>query len=249
MNIEAENRASFEESELWLKKTTYSEKGYEIRLIENLLNCYTAGFRTLKEFKTTGEISPLEIAWLLLVAQSFYSLRCAYDLLQKGYYNQAVILIRSAEENYLTGRHCKISERTIDALLAGKGKLKKFQQMAEDISSDFGKNWRINYGHLSEIAHPRQLAMSMAINSKGNKLNIGLSYDENRFIPTCQSLLGNAVQMTEFIFNLLGDRAEQWEKDIYPVVKEATDYLKQISETYKGNNQKENCSTNRLKRG
>ena len=73
----AETWSSVKKFELQVKKTTHTEKGYELSLIENLLNCYLAGFRALKEFKE-GAISQLELAWLLLVVRSFNSFRCAY---------------------------------------------------------------------------------------------------------------------------------------------------------------------------
>ena len=99
---------SLEGYELKVKNTTITDKKAERDIIENLLNQYLAGFRVLGEFKA-GEVQRLELAWLLLVVRGFKSLRCAYDLLQKGYYSQAVILIRAAEEDYLTCRHCEIN--------------------------------------------------------------------------------------------------------------------------------------------
>ena len=119
-----ETGPSLEQGELQVKKTTHNRKRYELGLIENLLNRYLAGFRAFKEFKI-GEISQLEIVWLVFIVRIFNSLRCAYSLLQKGYYNQAIMLVRSAEEDYLTCRDCEKNEKTIKALLDGKGQLGK----------------------------------------------------------------------------------------------------------------------------
>ena len=228
----AETWPSLEEIELQVKDTTITNKRYELTLIGNLLNRYLAGFRVLHEFKT-GDVRRLEFAWLLLVVRGFNSLRCAYDLLQKGYYSQAVILIRSAEEDYLTGRHCDINQGTVDALLDGKDKFKRFSEMADDISTEFGENWRINYGQLSEIAYPRQLAMGMVANWKANKFNLGADYNENHFVATCHALLRNAVAMTEFLVNLLGENALQWQRESWSAFQEAADYVKRISEEVK----------------
>jgi len=229
---------SLEQGELQVKKITRAEKGYELNLVEQLLNCYLAGFRALS--KKTGRISALVLAQLLLVVRSFTSLRCAYDLLQKGYYSQAIMLIRSAEEDYLTCRDCEVSKATMDALLDGKGELGKgkltFSEMAKRISPEFHKNWKTNYGQLSEIAHPRQLAMVIVANLRDKKPYLGGDYNENAFTGTCHQLLRSAVGMTEFVYKLLGDRAAQWEKDIAPAVEEATRYVERISKTYKGNN-------------
>ena len=157
-------------------------------------------------------------------------MRCANDLLQKGYYSQAVILIRAVEEDYLTSRHCEIDKGTIDALLDGKGKFKRFASMAKDISTKFYEHWQINYGQLSEIAHPRQLAMGLVANWKESKLNLGAEYDEIHFVATCHALLRSAVGMTEFLINLLGNSAEQWRVQSYPAFKDACAYVEKISE-------------------
>jgi len=220
---------SLEEFELKVKNTTITDKKAELDIIENLLNQYLAGFRVLGEFKA-GEVQRLELAWLLLVVRGFKSLRCAYDLLQKGYYSQAVILIRAAEEDYLTCRHCEINQETVEALLAGKSRINKFRKMAQDISNEFCENWDINYGQLSEIAHPRQLAMGMTANWKENKINLGVNYVESHFIATCQALLRSAVGMTEFLAKLLGKNASQWQKESSPAFQEACTYVKKISE-------------------
>jgi len=220
---------SLEGYELKVKNTTITDKKAERDIIENLLNQYLAGFRVLGEFKA-GEVQRLELAWLLLVVRGFKSLRCAYDLLQKGYYSQALILIRAAEEDYLTCRHSEINPETVEALLAGKSRINKFRKMAQDISNEFCENWDINYGQLSEIAHPRQLAMGMTANWKENKINLGVNYVESHFIATCQALLRSAVGMTEFLAKLLGNNASQWQKESSPALQEACTYVKKISE-------------------
>ena len=222
---------SLEEFEIKVKKTTIANKKAELDTIENLLNQYLAGFRLLHEFKT-GEVQRLELAWLLLVVRGFNSLRCAYDLLQKGYYSQAVILIRAADEDYLTCRHCEISQETVEALLAGKSRISKFRKMAKDISPEFCQSWDTNYGQLSEIAHPRQLAMGMTAKWDENWLNLGGDYVENHFIATCHALLRSAVGMVEFLIKLLGDSAPQWEKESLPAFQEACVYVEKISKEY-----------------
>jgi len=223
-----ETWSSLEEFELQVKNTTIANKKAELNIIENLLNLYLAGFRVLHEFKT-GEVQRLELAWLLLIVRGFNSLRCAYDLLQKGYYSQALILIRSAEEDYLTSRHCEINQETVEALLAGKSRVTRFRRMTKDISTEFCKKWDINYGQLSEIAHPRQLAMGMTANWKENKVNLGANYIEKHFIATCHALLRSAVGMTEFLTKLLGKNALQWQTEGLPAFQEACTYVEKIS--------------------
>jgi hypothetical protein len=219
---------SLEKFESQVKKSTTTNKRAELNLIENLLNLYLRGFRVSHEFKT-GEIKRIELAWLLLVVRSFNSLHCAYDLLQKGYYGQAVILIRSAEEDYLTCRHCEINQDTIEALLSGKIRVSKFEKMAKDISTEFHNKWKINYGQLSEIAHPRWLAMYMTANWEENRINLGVNYIEKHFVATCHALLRSAIGMTEFLIKLLGSDAQQWQKEGLTAFQEACRYVEKIS--------------------
>ena len=222
---------SLEEFEIKVKETTIANNKAELDLIENLLNQYLAGFRLLHEFKT-GEAQRLELAWLVLVVRGFNSLRCAYDLLQKGYYSQAVILIRATEEDYLTCRHCEINLETVEALLAGKSRISKFKKMAKDISPQFCQNWDTNYGQLSEIAHPRQLAIAMTTKWDENRLNLGGYYIENHFIATCHALLRSAVSMFEILSKILGDSAPQWVKESLPAFQEACVCVEKISKEY-----------------
>lgn len=226
-----ENWSSLVEFETNVKKTTSASKKAELDTVENLLNQYLAGFRLLHEFKT-GKVQRLELAWLLLVVRGFNSLRCAYDLVQKGYYSEAVIMIRSADEDYLTCRHCEINQETVDALLDGKSRISKFRKMAKDISPEFCKSWDANYGQLSEIAHPRQLAMGMTAKWDENRLNLGGDYIENHFIATCHALLRSAVGMVEFLSKLLGDSFPQWEKESLPAFQEACVYVEKVSKEY-----------------
>ena len=226
-----ENWSSLVEFETNVKKTTSASKKAELDTVENLLNQYLAGFRLLHEFKT-GKVQRLELAWLLLVVRGFNSLRCAYDLVQKGYYSEAVIMIRSADEDYLTCRHCEIKQETVDALLDGKSRISKFRKMAKDISPEFCKSWDANYGQLSEIAQPRQLAMGMTAKWDENRLNLGGDYIENHFIATCHALLRSAVGMVEFLSKLLGDSFPQWEKESLPAFQEACVYVEKVSKEY-----------------
>ncbi len=230
-----ENQAypSLEKIESDVKITTLELKKTELNIIENLLNKYLYGFRLMREFKI-GEISRLELSWLLLVIRAFNSLRCSYDLLQKGYYTQASILIRSAEEDYITCRHCEICPETVEALLTGNPRMKRFNSMAKDISTKFYESWKVNYGQLSEIAHPRQLAMGMIANWEESKMNLGANYIEDHFIAVSHALLKTAVSMTEFLVKLLGDNAEQWRKESYQEFRNAYEYIERISNAVHG---------------
>ncbi len=234
---------SLEEFEAQVKATTIAKHKEEISLVEKLLNHYLAGFRKINKF-TPSEDNKLEHAWLLLTTRSFNSLRCAFDLLQKGYYSQAVMLIRTADEDWLTCRDCEVNQETLDALLSGKGELGKgrlrFSEMAKRISNEFyNKVWKVNYGQLSEIAHPRQFALKILTSLDTNELMLGGHFDDDLFVATCHALLRTAVGMTEFLVRLLGDNAAQWQIETYPTIKAASAYVERISKEAKSTVEKE----------
>jgi len=116
--MSTEKGPSAEEAEVQVKATTVAKHGQELALVEKLLNAYLAGFNKLGKF-TLSENNESEYAWLLLTTRSFNSLRCAFDLLKKGYYSQAIMLIRSVFEDWYTAKDCETNSKTRNALLRG----------------------------------------------------------------------------------------------------------------------------------
>lgn len=225
---------SVEEGEIQVKASTITQQKEEITLVEKFLTHYLAGFRKIDKF-TPNDENELEYAWLLLTTRSFNSLRCAYDLLQKGYYSQAMMLIRTVDEDWLICRDCEVNQETLDALLKGEGKLRRgklsYLEMAKRISDEFyDKAWVPNYGQESEIAHASQMALKILIDPDTNTLTLGGNYNKTLFVATCHALLKAAVGMTEFMVKLLGDDSTQWQKETYPTFQAACAYVKRISE-------------------
>lgn len=234
---------SLEEFGEQVKATTIAKHKEEIGLVEKLLNHYLAGFRAIDKFTPTND-NELEYAWLRLTTRSFNSLRCAFDLLQKGYYSQAMMLIRSVDEDYLICRDCEVNQETLDALLKGEGKLRKgklrYSEMAKRISVEFyDEVWADNYGQESEIAHASQMALRILVDPDTNTLMLGGHYNNDLFVVTCHDLLRVAVGMTEFLIKLLGEAAPQWRIETYPTFQAACAYVEKISEDAKTTAEKE----------
>ena len=228
---------SLEESEAHVKATTLTKNKEEMTLIEKFLAQYLAGFGKIEKFIRTHD-NELEYIWFLLVTRSFNSLRCAFDLLQKGYYSQVMMLIRAVDEDWLICRDCEVNQGTLDALLKGEGKLRRgelsYLEMAKRISDEFyDKVWSDNYGQESEIAHASQMALKILIDPDTNTLMLGSHYNNTLFTATCHALLKAAVGMTEFLIRLLGDKASQWQKETYPTFQAACAYVERISEEVK----------------
>ena len=94
-----------------------------------------------------------------LAAMSYSSLRTAMLMLEMGYYQQGIALVRIAAETHLLAEDIQINPPTLRALLHGTGKI-SYPKMAERVSAkpDFNMKtfWHGSYSRLSEYgAHPR----------------------------------------------------------------------------------------------
>lgn len=106
----------------------------------------------------------LQIAWGLLTARTFNSIRTALQVLELGYSQQAMALVRMAMEDQLVAEDIERHPPTLAALLDGGGQLGKgeltFGRMAERLSPKAKAAWDASYGMLSEHgAHPRLKSM------------------------------------------------------------------------------------------
>ncbi len=102
----------------------------------------------------------LESARLFLATRSFNSLRTAVQVLERGYYQQAMTLVRMAMEDRVVALDIEHHPPTLAALLDGEGKLGRgnltLGKMAERVSAKTREVWHDDYGMLSEYgAHPR----------------------------------------------------------------------------------------------
>lgn len=231
---------SFQKTEAQVKAITAAKHMKEIKLVEKLINHYLAGFRALGKF-TLNEDNELEYAWLLLTTRSFNSLRCAYDLLLKGYYSQAVMLICSVFEDWLIAKDCEKNQKTLDALLRGDDVFWKqefhYSEMAKRQSEKFPEIWRGIYGTLSTIAHARQRALMILVDPETRELRLGSHYDNDLFLATYQSLLTAASIIPELLYKLLGDHATQWWTETLPTLQVAKAEIERIGKEFKNNNE------------
>lgn len=232
---------SVKELEAQVKATTLANHKKEINLVEKFLNHYLAGFNKLGKF-TLSENNELEYAWLLLTTRSFNSLRCAFDLLQKGYYSQAIMLIRSVFEEWYTAKDCETNPKTLNALLRGDDDFWKQEGRSAEIAKRVEKRmeiygaWKEIYGQLSTIAHVRKQALMILINPKIKELRLGSHYDNGLFLASYQSFLSAALIIPELIHKLLGDNATQWWTETLPTCQEAKTEIERIGKEFRNNN-------------
>ena len=180
----------------------------------------------------------LESARLFLAVRSFNSLRTARQTLERGYYQQALTLVRMAMEDQLVVEDAENYDPTLTALLDGKGKIGRgdlaLQRMAERISPKAREVWDTNYGTLSKrAAHPRLESIQglTAIGPDGQvTLRPGSHYDPVEARIVLYYLLRQLVQVMKTTATLTTQVGSDWINRTMPVFKEVDSLWKQIDE-------------------
>lgn len=206
-------------------------------MARKFLNAYTRGFQELGSITPT-ETNRLEWAWRLLSNKAFNSLRCAYQLLQMGYYTQALTLVRSVMEDWLTALDCESHPQTLEALLYGEGKMPPFEDMAKRQGQPVYRLWRGmgpssegTYGLLSTVAHPRRRGLGMLLDHEKGLFRLGGQYDADLFAFTCYYLVTGAFCFTEILNRLVGLTNPQsaWLQQLLALLDEASTWKRKMT--------------------
>ena len=194
----------------------------EAALDRILLGLSDYGFRKQKPD------SRQEGASLFLAARSFNSIRTALPVLERGYYQQAMALVRMAMEDQLVAHDIWIHPPTLDALLEGNGTLGKgkltFGNMAIRVSAKAKEAWDDDYGSLSQYAaHPRIGSMRglVDVDSDGQiVLRAGGRYDEIWVNTVLYHLLRQLVLIFEIIAKVTASAGIDWVTGAVPILDE-----------------------------
>ncbi|MBI4282040.1 MAG: hypothetical protein HY672_00935 [Chloroflexi bacterium] len=225
------SRQNVDEIEAKVSLETKRKETKTLARIEALLNAF------LHSFRETGGFTPTttnrhEQVWWLLVGRSFNSLRWAFHLLQVGYYTQALILVRSVEEDWLVCQDCLEHPDTVEALFDDSKRMPTFQDMANRLPENLRNTWHAPKGHpeqaydiLSSISHPRPRALRFAFDFGKNSPRIGPGYDESLFVFTSWQILTAAICIAAFLARLV---SEEFQKPLMNEMQQATEYLETL---------------------
>ena len=150
---------SINQSDTQTAITVREKHARPLMVVEAGLETIASGLSEFEALKQRPD-NPLEVARLFLATRSFKSLRVSVQVLERGYYQQAMTLVRMSMEDQLVVEDAENHPPTLDALLKGDGKLGRgdlsLAKMAERVSTDAKCAWDVDYGSLSEFAaHPR----------------------------------------------------------------------------------------------
>ena len=181
----------------------------------------------------------LESSRLFLVTRSFNSLLTAAQVLERGYYQQALNLVRMAMEDGLVAIDIEQHPPTLAALLYDKGMIGKgelsYRKMAARLSPKAREVWDCDYGWLSKAAaHPRGTSLQGLVTvSKDGVLvlTIGGYYDEWEVTVVLYHLLREIQQVMAQVAKLMVGVHEEWITEAIPVQAEVEATWRQLDET------------------
>jgi hypothetical protein len=184
---------------------TVKQHSKEFELMASMLNIYINGFNLIGNY--TLEENEANWVLLLLITRSFHSLRCSIELMKKGYYAQAMALIRMVTENYFICGNCKNDKTIVDAIIHNKpnrpnGKTKfDFKTLATNMGSSFF--YENHYAFECEFGHCS--ALSVRILTENGELKVIPSYNELLFMACCEMLFRNSILMAKFLEDFLNE--------------------------------------------
>ncbi|MBA7695380.1 hypothetical protein ES703_104006 [subsurface metagenome] len=211
-------------------KKTIANHGREIELLATMLNLYINGF------SMTGSLNDQNTdtnwVWLFLLTRSFHSLRCSVGLMQKGYYAQAMALLRMVTENYFLCGNAKVNPTIADGILRNKpnrpdGTTRfNYKKLADDMGARV--MYEKDYAFECKFSHFTALSagiMTIEIDSHSRELTPVPVYNKVLFLACCELALKNGRLMSQFVYELLHDlseeKADNW-------LNKSTDGIKEI---------------------
>ena len=222
---------NLDEVECGVTEETKRREPKTLARIEALLNAFLPAFRETDQFTPTTSNRRKHL-WWLLVGRSFNSLRWAFHLLQVGYYSQALILVRSVEEDWLVCQDCLEHPDTVEALFDDSKKMPSFKVMANRLPETLRETWTApkgqperTYDILSTISHPRPRSLRLSFDFDENRPRVGPGYEEPLFVFTSTNTLVSAMCIAEFLVRLV---SEESGGTLVGEIRRANDYLETL---------------------
>jgi hypothetical protein len=160
----------------------------EVALAQELLTHLMEGTRLLEATNTTGAAQELT---LLVVLSAINSLKCAFDLAFRGYYVEALSLVRNAYEYWLAGAYASCLPNQAPKLKRKNARWPEPSCMRRAVSASIAKNREESeqfryalskmYGYLSRFTHPSFVSLAAVI-ERPDRQRIGPRFDRNRLL-------------------------------------------------------------------
>ena len=233
----SEKQTGLEQLEKRVRRTTNVSHPIELNMIGELLQTFIDGFNLIGGFKLTDD-NEIQYVWLLLLAQTFRSMRTAYLSTRIGYYGEALSLLRLATESWFCAEDCKKNPRTVKALIHDN----KLQIKIGNLADAWDKKTREvvyggDYEFLSRFTHPCKKGLATLIDPDTNKLCVYPDYSDLLFMTCCESLIRNAIRIYPIMLELISSTCNQkdletWTKLAVPRIKRAGCWQRDLAAKY-----------------
>ena len=214
-------------------KTTRQNHVREIEIFAGMLNTFTSGFNRMGSFVLKDD-NESEFIWLLLSTRCLHSLRCSIDLMLKGYYSQAMSIIRTITEDWFICGNAQGNDDVRNCLLNDKGRMPRYIDLAEQMKAI--NIYEGDYRYQSKFTHSSKLSLRVLTNPKTNEMRIASVYDEMLFLLCAESLIRVFLLMAEYLGRVLfyidKDKAKSWDAQNGQNVKDASKWLEEIRVKY-----------------
>jgi len=174
---------TLEQDEQTVKEESWQKCEKQLRVVMGLLNSLHDGLIGDGTFTYGGGgENDKHSVQLLYLYRSFNSVRCSYELVQLGYYTQAISLLRSALEDLLVCQRCKKDSALVKRLLEGQEERFNFAAMAKAEGGKFADWWQKSYHDLSLFVHPTPLGLRILLSPEDRRVRLGPYFDQQELI-------------------------------------------------------------------
>lgn len=220
--------SSLDEIEDENRRQTLKRHGGDVALIERVLNDFLPAFDALDGYRIQHDWERL---LLILTVKAFNSLRCACDALLRGYYSQALTLVRTVDEDHVTCLYVHSHPDKASLWLEGR-KTPPFGTMRSQLDDLPEEKLRESYRILSTFAHPGAGALATTIGRLGGspELRLGGGFDPHHFTFTAYNLLPYATMMLSIPAIFLANSQPAWLERITATRDEVTAWLQRVNE-------------------
>ena len=209
----------------------------EFNAVETALDDILRGLSDFGSQKVKPD-SRLESARLFLATRSFNSLRTAAQVLERGYYQQAMALVRMAKEDQMVALDSEDNPATLSALFDDEGKIGRgdltLGKMAERASRKTKEVWDDDYGMLSRYgAHPRTGSIRglIEVRSDGRRVLRPGGYDDEVWVRAAlYHMLRELVHVIATVAKVTALAGIDWGTGAIPTLKELDFLWRRIDE-------------------
>ena len=236
--------ASLAASDAELAQRIRREHAKWFTTIETALDQVIQGLNDFSEFKGRPD-GELESGRLFLATRTFRSLHMAICLLERGYYQQAASLIRTAMEEMLIAEDVEIYPKTLSLLLHGDPNDKvrlgrddlSYGAMAARISPRAVEAWKRTYDAVSVYAtHPKSTGLQTLVAWDGDNmphLSLDSGYDRQQLAVCIELVARESMNLIKTVVQLLHGTERDWILQAHPAFANLESLIDEVRQEVK----------------